>query len=125
MQQSARLRRHGDFVVVQRRGRGGSNALLTLRALPNDADTSRFGFLISKRVGKAVVRNRARRRLREICRREPVAPGWDLVLIAKPAIVNAPFEAIVGSVRELFARARAYRQPAKTPAQRGATERPA
>ncbi len=106
MRRDQRLRRAEDFAQVQRRGRAWSNDLLVLRALRNELGITRYGFPVSRRVGKAVVRNLAKRRLREIVRREPVAPGWDLVLIARASIAQAPFPDIQGAVRDLLRRGR-------------------
>jgi ribonuclease P protein component len=66
--------------------------------------TTRFGFLVSKRVGGAVIRNRARRRLREILRCEAVTQGWDLVLIARPKIARASFAEVQSSIRDVLRR---------------------
>jgi len=78
-----------------------------LCALRNSLGYSRFGFAASKRIGKAVVRNKARRRMREIMRlkRSMVKPGWDIVLIARPALVQAPYNELVDAVCELLQRA--------------------
>ena len=108
MRREARLRKGSDYARVRREGRGWSSPLLTLRALANETDTSRFGFLVSRRVGKAVVRNRVRRRLKEIARRAPVAKGWDLVFIARPAAAQAGFQAIEAAARQLLKRGRVY-----------------
>lgn len=56
-------------------------------------EATRFGLVTSKRVGGAVIRNRVRRRLREICRlhRALLAPGWLVVVVAKPAAAGATF----------------------------------
>lgn len=57
---------------------------------------SRFGFSIKKALGGAVVRNRIRRRLREMvrCHREEIPPGWDIVIHPKSAVAKAPFAAL-------------------------------
>ena len=98
---------------MQGRGRWWSTPLLTLRALPNALSNSRFGFLVSKRVGGAVVRNRAKRRLREIVRRESVIPGWDMVLIARPRMAQASFAEVESAVRDLLRRGRLLEGAAK------------
>jgi ribonuclease P protein component len=68
---------------------------------------SRAGFSASKRVGGAVVRNHLKRRLREVLRRllPTLTPGWDLVLTARAAAAEASYEALVGEVQTLLARA--------------------
>ena len=67
---------------------------------------SRFGYVVSGRVGNAVVRNRVRRRLKEIVRQEPVDTGWDVVLTARGNIVQASFLEIQTAVQEILRRSR-------------------
>jgi len=62
-----------------------------LRALPNNLEYNRLGFSVSRKVGKAVVRNRVRRRLREALRLLPLRHGWDIVVIARPATASLSF----------------------------------
>ena len=81
--------------------------MLVLHAVRTPESTWRCGFSVSRRVGNAVTRNRVRRRLREIVRRHltTVAPGWDLVITARPASAGAPFGALSQSADELLRRA--------------------
>jgi len=104
MQKEQRLRKKAEFLKVQRQGKWWSNRLLVLRALPNDRELSRFGFLVSGRVGNAVVRNRIKRRLKEVVRREPVRDGWDVVFIARAEIARATFADAESAVRDLLRR---------------------
>ncbi|MCA1554265.1 MAG: ribonuclease P protein component, partial [Chloroflexi bacterium] len=80
-----RLKDNEAFQRVYRVGQSWSTPLLILRASPNDLPHSRIGYSTSKRLGKAVVRNRVKRRLREATRARAatLAQGWDLVLIAR------------------------------------------
>ena len=66
-----------------------------LRAIPNVLNQTRFGFVVSKRIsGRAIDRNRVRRRLREIVRQAPIRVGWDQLLIARRPILDADFQTI-------------------------------
>ncbi len=90
MERWIRLRRPTDFERVRREGRSWSHPLLVLVALANEFDYTRVGVTASRRVGRAVARNRAKRLLREAARRfyPRLLPGWDLVLISRPGIVG-------------------------------------
>ena len=76
--------------------------------LANGLAFSRCGFAVSKRVGTAVVRNRIRRRLREITRAQwsDVPPGWDVVFAAREPLREADFSEIRDAVDTLLRRAR-------------------
>jgi len=91
MERRFRLRRPGDVRRVYQVGRSWSHSLLTVVAHPNHVSFTRIGVAASRRIGKAVARNRAKRLLREAARRlyPQITPGWDLMLIARPAILQA------------------------------------
>ena len=105
MRRELRLRRRKDFDNVFLKGRSWNNELLVLRSLPNDLPHNRFGFITSKRLGKAVVRNRTRRRIREAVRVLPLATSWDVVISAKTKAATADFHELRASVMDLLARA--------------------
>jgi ribonuclease P protein component len=105
MRKELRLRRRKDFDAVFRQGRAWHNELLVLRSIPNTLDHNRYGFITSKRVGKAVVRNRVRRRLRESVRVLPANPGWDVVVSAKGKAAEAGFQDLNRAVVQLLERA--------------------
>ncbi len=67
---------------------------MVVRFVPNAQDQDRFGISTSKRLGPAVRRNRVRRRIREILRAAPreQQPGLDILIVARPASVEATFD---------------------------------
>lgn len=66
-----------------------------------------MGFVVPKRVGTAVARNRLKRRLRAAIAALPLAPGWDMVISARPAAANASYAELAAALADLLARARA------------------
>lgn len=88
-----RLRRAHDFARVRKEGRPWPHALLVLSAASNGMDVTRVGFVVGKRVGKAHVRNRVKRILREAIRRQLpcLYEGYDLVISGKPAVADQPY----------------------------------
>jgi ribonuclease P protein component len=110
------LTRRADFLAAAR-ARRRSTAGFTLQARPRGpeepSDALRVGFTASKKVGNAVARNRAKRRLRAAARAVlPAAgrPGWDYVLIGRPEITaTLPFERLVADLAAAVAAAHAAR----------------
>ena len=95
-----------DFAAIQGAGTTRSHALLSARFLRTDLETTRFGLSTGRQLGGAVVRNRVRRRLREALRvmAPSFQPGWDVLIIARPALVTADHDALVTALRRLLGR---------------------
>jgi len=86
---------------------GHANSCLVLYARKNRTNTNRVGITVSKKLGHAVVRNRVRRRLREVYRlhEDRFCPGWDIVVVARTRAVTAKFDQLVSSYLNLAEKA--------------------
>jgi ribonuclease P protein component len=82
-----------------------ATSLLVMKAMPNGLSQSRYGFSVTKRVGKAVQRNRLKRLLREIMRVQSLKPGWDIVLMARSAAADSDYHQLERAVTRLLAQA--------------------
>lgn len=110
MRKQQRLKKRREFAAVYQRGRLYTHKLVALRVLPNGAAETRFGFSVARGIGKAVMRNRVKRRLREAVRPLPVAPGWDIVISARRPAAAAHYDTLQDAVAGLFSRAGVLRQ---------------
>lgn len=121
-----RLKRRADFlrVAAVRRKWAAPGLILQVAVQPEavqpesaedtiPAESIRVGFTASRKVGNAVKRNRARRRLKALVR-EMIAtgtnPGLDLVLIARPATVDRPFDELRRDLQQSLQRTKAARK---------------
>ena len=100
----ARLVRRGEFDAVYRAGKRRASSHFTVFLRANQMPQSRFGFSIKKALGGAVVRNRMRRRIREIvrCHRQEIPAGWDIVIHPKSAMARAPFATVTADLLRLL-----------------------
>jgi ribonuclease P protein component len=114
-QRIARLKRRSEFLRASSEGRKWVTRGLILQAVPSaqsqpetvDNQAITIGYTASRRVGGAVLRNRAKRRLRAaVARVMPAhaAGGYDYVLIARPETLSRPFDGLVGDLRAALAR---------------------
>ena len=102
-----RLKRRADFLLVAGSRRKYVTPAFVLQARARDAAASvapeavRIGFTATRKLGGAVVRNRARRRLREAAREtlpKAATPGSDYVLIARPGALNRPYATLLADL---------------------------
>ncbi len=107
MDRRFRLTSSSDFKRVRRAGKSYAHPLAVLVAYRSDLPTTRCAVTAARTVGSAVIRNRAKRRLREALRHwmPRVAPGWDVVLIARPQVVRADWPSVLAAVEGLLLRA--------------------
>ena len=91
---------------------GFANPFLVLYAKRNRTDGNRVGITVGKKLGHAVVRNRVRRRLREVYRlnEDRFAPGWDLVVVARSRCIRARFSELQNAYLSLAEKAGLLRQ---------------
>ncbi len=117
MRKRYRLRSTRRFRELRERGRTWANRYLVLSALPNGLPHSRFGVIVTRRFGKAVARNKLRRRLREALRLrlDRIPPGWDVVVIARNPAKGADFWTLSEALEELLRRAGLWNEAQASP----------
>ncbi|MEW6581112.1 MAG: ribonuclease P protein component [Chloroflexota bacterium] len=115
MQRHLRLRRKEDFACLRQQGRVWQHPLLILSVTSNGLAHNRYGFVTSKRLGTAVVRNRIRRLLREAVREvhAHLRQGYDIAFVARPRIAGQPFQVVRQVVSVSLQRAGLYNPPAE------------
>ena len=107
MQKEMRLTASSDFLNVRQQGNSCSDRLFVIVASKrgcfwdNENCQSRFGFVVSKRIGNAVVRNKCKRRMRESAKLLDVIAGYDIVFIARRNADSASFDEICDSMSRL------------------------
>ena len=97
-----RLKKRREFLRAAARGKRAARPGLVLQALAVPEPSLRLGFTVTKKIGNAVIRNRARRRLKEAARLTLPGmglSGWDLVLIGRDATAERPFALLIEDLR--------------------------
>tara|TARA_Y100000758_G_C16049348_1_gene421003 strand:+ start:57 stop:410 length:354 start_codon:yes stop_codon:yes gene_type:complete len=111
MQKEMRLTSSSDFANVRVLGNSWADNFFVLAAcrrvhfLNNEDYQSRFGFVVSKKIGNAVVRNKCKRRMRESAKLLNVITGYDIVFIARRNASVASFQEVCGSMSRLVDKA--------------------
>jgi len=106
------LRDKKEFEKIYKQGKTIIGDFLFLKIIKNNLNTNHFGWVVSLKVSKkAVARNRIRRRLKEISREnsKDIKPGFNILIIAKPNIVDKEFQEIKKELEELFQKAKIYK----------------
>jgi ribonuclease P protein component len=106
MKSELRLTKPEQYTSVYDTGITQVDRFLVIKAKPNHLEFSRFGISVSKKVGKAVIRNKVKRVLREILRLMIKKPGWDIVIIARTPSAGSDYRTLEKSAFNLLAKAR-------------------
>ncbi|MBP99889.1 MAG: ribonuclease P protein component [Acidobacteria bacterium] len=99
-----RIRRRPEFLRVQQRGVRTRGRYITLLGLPSGRALSRLGIVAPRRLGKAVRRNRSKRRVRELYRHHKPPAGLDLVVLPRREFLDAPFADLLDDYRRTLRR---------------------
>jgi ribonuclease P protein component len=100
-----RLRKKSDIDNVFKKGKTVTGNFIFLRAAKNNLDINRFAFVVSSKISKkSVTRNKIKRQLREIIKKNilKIKQGFDFVLIVRPQIVNQGFKEIEKEIDAIF-----------------------
>lgn len=88
------IKKTKSFKLVYNNGRHVANNLFVMHTIENDTGDNRLGISISKKVGKAVIRNRIRRLIKESFRlkKDKLIKGFDIVIVGRRAVSDMPKE---------------------------------
>ncbi|MBQ2201869.1 MAG: ribonuclease P protein component [Clostridia bacterium] len=114
MDRSYTLKRHKEFRYTYARGRSQSLSLFTLVYAKSRNETVRVGLSVSKRIGNAVQRNRAKRRMRAALTPfiKHIAGSFNVIFVARQEVLTAPFSELSRQMETLLRRAELWRDEA-------------
>jgi ribonuclease P protein component len=105
MSHSNRLTSATEFRRVRRTGKSYAHPLVLLIANRTKSEQYRHGVTASRSIGGAVKRNRAKRRMRSALQDFDLNPGWDLILVARPGLDEAPWDKLTRAIGNLLKKA--------------------
>lgn len=106
LSRNERIRRRVEYQKVYDKGVKVHSRLFTLFRLPNGLAVGRLGIAATRKLGGAVVRNRAKRLVREMFRRNKLAPGFDIVIVPKRELLDTSLNALEVEFRNILERRR-------------------
>ena len=94
MKRATTVKENYEFRRIYAKGRSGVSSCLVVYCRPNRRERNRLGVTVSAKLGHAVVRNRVRRRLREIFRlsQPKMRQGYDMIIVARSRSVTATYQ---------------------------------
>jgi ribonuclease P protein component len=119
-----RVCRRPDFERIYREGVRIHGRFMTLFVLPNGRREPRLGVAATRKLGSAVVRNRAKRLSREVFRRHKVAAGLDIVIVPRREMLDAPFTSLEADYHAALGRRHRERPQPGRPRGRSRRARP-
>lgn len=96
------VKENRDFLYAYRKGEKAVTPYFVFYAVRNNHDLNRLGITVSKSIGKAHDRNRAKRLVREAYRQsilKEIEYGYNIIVVARERIGSAPFEKLVGAMK--------------------------
>ena len=99
-----RIRRRADFQHVYEHGARIHSRFATVFVLANKLEVGRLGIAATRKLGGAVVRNRAKRLIREVFRRNKIASGFDVVVVPKRELLDASLTVLEADYRRIVER---------------------
>ncbi|WP_094550027.1 ribonuclease P protein component [Petroclostridium xylanilyticum] len=107
MQKTVSLTENRQFKRIYDKGNSYANNLLVVYFLPNSSSEIRLGITVNKKLGKAVVRNRVKRLIKESYRLKEmyIKEGYDIVFVARVRAKEATYHEISGAMHNLLKRA--------------------
>jgi ribonuclease P protein component len=122
-----RIRRRPDFERVYSQGARISGRFMTVFVLRTGLSQTRLGVAATRKLGGAVVRNRAKRLARELFRRQKIAGGYDIVIVPRRELLDAPFPTLEADYHAVLNRratavAAARQRPARRSGRRPGTD---
>jgi ribonuclease P protein component len=112
---SEHIRRRAEFQKVYERGTRVHSRLCTLFLLPNEREEGRLGIAATRKLGGAVQRNRAKRLIREVFRRNKLAAGFDVVVVPKRELLDTSLTVLETDYRSTLERALTQRARPRSP----------
>ena len=106
------LKKNWEFQLVYKKGKSLANKHIVMFVLKNDKGINRLGISASKKNGKAVVRNKLRRRLKEAFRalQPDILTGYDIVILPRADMAEAGFQEVKSSTKHLLRKHNMWRQ---------------
>ena len=89
-----RIRRRPEFERIYSAGARAHGRFMTVFVLPNNGAVARLGVAATRKIGSSVARNRAKRLAREVFRRHKMAAGFDIVIVPRREMLDAPFASL-------------------------------